>query len=775
MNDPAGQLGVDRFSEREVEILGLLAKRFTNREIAQRLFLSLGTVKWYNKQLYKKLGVNSRTQAAAKAREMGLLDKAAGIKGQTRASAGHNLPAQLTSFVGREREVSEITNLLEEARLVTLTGAGGCGKTRLALRVAEATAGNYRDGATFVPLATAGDPALVAKTIAHALGVIEQPNRPLEETLQSLLRPKEMLLLLDNFEHVLAAVSLVTDLLASAPELTILATSREALRLTGEREYLVPPLTLPGYGPVSLADELTDSEAVTLFVQRARAAVPHFALNDENAAAVADICRRLDGLPLAVELAAARLKLFSPVQLLARLESRLGLLTAGPRDLPARQRTLRATLEWSHNLLDESERRLFARLSVFSNGRSVEAVEAVCGPGLAGDPLTGLESLLNKSLIYRERGPGGAPRFLMLETIHEYARERLAGGDEAEQIRDRHLAFFLSLVEAMEPGFRRLDQLSLLDQTGAEMGNLRKAFEWAMATDQVDAAARLLSVIDYYLIYRDGLVEGYRWAKRIYSRIDQLSPPYRTRFLLAAARLAYMSGEIEQSHSFIQQGVILARQQGDRLNLAWLLVEIAPIVVEESEAPGVYEEAIHQYEEALSIFREFDHKPGIAMALNSLGNLVSYIGDYARAGEFFEASLVTCYATGEIYRQLRMLGNLSYVAYRQGEFKRARELAITSVRKGYESGMRPLSLVGLAALAGPLGKLGEPENAARLLGASAAALEGMGMPYQPGDQMEVALFLADIRAQLDEATFAAAWAEGQSLTLDEAFSLAFEA
>jgi non-specific serine/threonine protein kinase len=422
-----------------------------------------------------------------------------------------NLPAQPTPFIGREREVADVQQLLDTARLVTLTGPGGTGKTRLGLKVAESMAGNYTDGVTFVGLATISDPMLVPSTIAHELGVIEKPGQALGESLERYFSNRKALLMLDSFEHVLEVAPLVSDLIATAPQLTVLTTSREALHLSGEHEYPVPPLSVPDTEQGGSPSDLFAYESVALFVQRAQAASPSFRLTEENVPAVTHICARLDGLPLAIELAAARVKLFGPQGLLERLENRLGLLKGGARDLPARQRTLRDTIDWSYNLLDEDERQLFPRLAAFTGGRSLEAVEGVCGPGLSIDALDGLESLLNKSLLYQEEGPGGEPRFIMLETIHEYASERLVESGEEQGIRDRHLQYYLSMAEEMEPCYRRHGQLLLLERTEAELGNLRAALDWAMEKRKIEAAARLISSLDYFLYYMDRFVEGYRW------------------------------------------------------------------------------------------------------------------------------------------------------------------------------------------------------------------------------------------------------------------------
>jgi non-specific serine/threonine protein kinase len=694
-------------------------------------------------------------------------------------STSSNLPAQPTPFIGREQAVTDVRRLFDTARLVTLTGPGGTGKTRLSLQVAEAivrvmdesSAGIYADGVTFVGLATTTDPALIPGTIAHELGVVEQPGQPLVESLGRYFSNKQALLVLDNFEHVLEAAPLVSDLLSLAPQLSVLATSREALRLNGEHEYPVPPLSLPDPEQAGSVAELSDYESVALFVQRAQAAWPSFRLTEENAPAVATICARLDGLPLALELAAARVKLFGPQRLLDRLESRLRLLKGGARDLPARQRTLRDTIDWSYNLLDEDEQQLFSRLAVFTGGRSLEAVEVVCGPGLSIDALDGLESLLNKSLLYQEEGPGGEQRFVMLETIHEYASETLAETGEEKRIRDRHLRYYLSMAEEMEPGYRRHGQLFLLERTEAEMGNLRAAFNWAMESGEVEAAARMISAIDYFLSYEGYFVEAYCWFYRALDEMEQIPGEHQVRLLLGAVRMAYANGELSQSKQFCRKGLALARKLCDKRNEAWLLDQLTACFV---DRPEEYEEANRYGEAALAIFKELDHKPGIAHALNIVGELARAAGDYDHAGEAYEECLAIVSETGEIYRQNMMLGNLGFVAYEERDYKRARDLNASFLRQSYKIRSGQWALGGLATLAGPLGKLGEPEKGARLLGASNALMAGMGIDYQPGDLPEIAKYSADIMSQLDEATFEAAYAEGQAMTLEQAVAYALE-
>jgi predicted ATPase/class 3 adenylate cyclase len=373
----------------------------------------------------------------------------------------NNLPVQPTPLVGREQEVAQVCERLRspEVRLLTLTGPGGTGKTRVGLQAAAELLEEYEDGIFFVSLADVTDPDLLASTIAEALGVTEGGDQPPEELLKGYLRDREILLVLDNFEQVLEAAPLLDELLSTALHLKVLATSRAALRLYGEHEFPVPPLSLPDPKRPLPPESLTQYEAVRLFVERAKAVKPDFSVTNENAPAVAEICVRLDGLPLAIELAAARIRLLPPKAMLARLGSRLKLLTGGARNLPERQRTLRGAIEWSYGLLPPEERTLFARLSVFAGGRTLDAMEAICNPEGELDVLEGVQSLLEKSLIRQEEGPEGEPRFLMLETIHEYAREKLEESKEAEETKAAHAGYFLAMSEEAEPELKGPDQL----------------------------------------------------------------------------------------------------------------------------------------------------------------------------------------------------------------------------------------------------------------------------------------------------------------------------
>jgi len=434
-------MSANLLNEREQEILKRLSAGLSDQQIADELFLSLNTIKWYNRQIYSKLGVKNRTQAIARAKDLVLPDRASGVSTSPLPLARYNLPAQTLLFIGRSREIAEVKQLLGTSRLLTLTGTGGTGKTRLALRVAAEVAEMFADGVCFVDLAPLSDHTMVAKTIAGALGMLENPSDPLTDTLKRGLAQRELLLLIDNFEHVIEEAPLLSKLLAATSRLKVLVTSREPLRLAEEQEYQVPPLSLPG-AEVASVPRLMASEAGLLFVRRAQMTLPRFEVSEMTAPVIGQNCTRLDGLPLAIELAAARSKLFSPQALLERLRRRgenvpLRMLAGTSRDAPPRQRTLRDSIEWSYNLLAQNEKLLLARMAVFRGGCSLEAIESVCSEGLSIDVLDGLASLVDKNLVQQKETQSAEPRFVMLEMIHEYAGERLNASSEETTVRRR--------------------------------------------------------------------------------------------------------------------------------------------------------------------------------------------------------------------------------------------------------------------------------------------------------------------------------------------------
>jgi predicted ATPase/DNA-binding CsgD family transcriptional regulator len=471
---------VEALTERELEIINLISGGLSNRQIADQLVLSHGTVKWYNKQIYRKLGVHSRTHAVAQAKKAGLFDSEPEPPTRTDKVPVHNLPAQVTSFIGRAHEIQEIKDLLRTVRLLTLTGPGGSGKTRLALLTASDVLERFKDGVFFVNLAPIRDTNLLLSTIIRALGLREVPGQSLIESLKRNLHEKQLLLLLDNFEQIIEAAPQVAELLSSSPGLRVLVTSREALQIYGEQEYPVHPLSIPDLSRPESSQVLSQYESTELFYQRAKAVKPDFMITPENGPSIAEICVRLDGLPLAIELAAARSKFYSPEMIRSRLSNRLTTLSSGSRDVPARLQTLRGTLDWSYDLLDIGEQKLFERLSVFQGGRTVESTDAVCGPGLEIDVLDGLESLLNKNLLYQEQDSAGEPRFYLLETVHEYGCEKLEESGEVEVLKRRHAEYFANLAAQAENELFRDGQANWIERLRTEQDNLRAALNWSL-------------------------------------------------------------------------------------------------------------------------------------------------------------------------------------------------------------------------------------------------------------------------------------------------------
>jgi len=490
----------------------------TGRSVRNIAYLEGGTTLTPRKQtvelLANALGLEGRDYAAFKVatRHLPVPDR---THGERAGTPTHILPESLTSFVGREREIEAAGEVLlrEDVRLLTLTGAGGYGKTRLAVEMARRVVESFPDGVHFVSLAPVSDPTLVVPTIARSLGLVEMASQSILESLKGRLRDELVLLVLDNFEQVLEAAPNVADLIAACSQLRVLVTSRTPLRLSGEQEFPVSPLAVPGLERLPAPELLIANESVSLFVQRARGVLPDFELTVENTQSVAEICVRLDGLPLAIELAAVRIRLLSTQAMLSRLQGQLALLTGGARDLPARQRTMRATIEWSHELLVEEEKRLYRRLGVFAGGFTLVAAEAVCGDQGEPDVLDVLSGLVGSSLVQRAEEAEGESRFRMLETVREYAGERLEAGGEAEEMRRRHAVYFLALTEEAEPELRGARQVEWLARLEADHDNLRAALGWSLGGGDRELGLRLAGSLWFFWHTRGHWSDGRRWLE----------------------------------------------------------------------------------------------------------------------------------------------------------------------------------------------------------------------------------------------------------------------
>ena len=678
-----------------------------------------------------------------------------------------DLPAQANPFIGREAELAQIKAYLGNpvCRLLTLTGVGGSGKTRLALCAVSTVLDAFADGVYFVDLAPLSDYRLVAKTIAGVLGVVESPTELQLDTLKRVLAGRELLLVIDNFEHVIEAAPLIAELLVSAPHLRVLSTSREALRLSGEHEYLVPPLSVPSDNS---PDAVAKSEAGTLFVQRARMLLPQFEVTDDNAPAIAQICARLDGLPLAIELAAARCKLLPPQAMLTRLDSRLTTLTSGPRDAPPRQRTLRRTLDWSYQLLEDGEKRLIARLAVFQGGRSLEAIEAVCQPDLPVNVFDGLAALVDKNLIQQKEMPGGEPRFVMLETIYEYARERLAESGEAESIRRRYAEYFVALAERAEPELRLAEYHHWSQQLERELNNLRAVLGWSLGEGDVVLGLRLAGALSLFWWAYGYHMEGDAWIQPLLERLNEAPVSYHAKFLFSGGLVSIMRHDLATAKRLLMRALVISRALNDKYFTGWALIYLGFAMLTETE------EALQAAEEGLALFREIDHRPGIAQALNIVGNVAAGLGYYDRAQRAFDECLMVAQQTGETRQICHVFHNLAWLSLRRGNYERAGDAAYLSLDLALKMNNRLLILLSLTTLSGALASKRQSHRAVRLLGASEAALEEMGAFYQPIDQPEIDRVIASVRTQLDAAVFQTTWAEGRAMTLEQAVAYALE-
>jgi predicted ATPase len=585
----------------------------------------------------------------------------------------HNLPLTQSAFVGREHVMAEVKQALSSTQLLTLTGAGGCGKTRLAVEMARHLVDEYPDGVWMVQLASLAEGALVPSAVASVLGVREQPGLSFTETIVESLRSRRVLLVLDNCEHLIEdCARLVDTILRSCERVRVLATSREALGVTGEVNRVVPSLTVPDAYQRSDPESLARYESVRLFVGLARSRVSSFGLTEENAPAVAEVCRKLDGIPLAIELATARLGALSVGQISERLEDSLGFLTTGDRTRSPRQRTLRATLQWSYDLLSEPERELFGRLSVFAGGWTLAAAETMCdeGPVKAGEVVDLLSALVEKSLVVVEDSPSdaGGLRYRMLEPIRQYALERLTEGGGAEETRRQHAAYYLGLAEEARPKLRAAAQVEWLQRLDRENGNLRAALSWAISTGEMTIAAWLGWALWAFWWIRNHQMEGRRWMEMILPRRDELSPWLRTRALIATEAMAYGQGDGEAVVRYAGELAEFSREAGgDALADAFVHGGLGLVAT----VRGDLEAATEHLQKALPLFREADEEGLAAQSHTWLGTILLLQGDHAGARQRFEEGLALGRSMGDRMCVHNALFNLAQLSLAGGDYEAA--------------------------------------------------------------------------------------------------------
>ena len=728
----------------------------------------------------------------------------------------NNLPVQLTSFIGRAYEIVQVQKLLKENRMVTLTGVGGCGKTRLALQVGAEVLDNFIDGVWLVELAALADPTLVPQAIASAVGIREEPNRELLESLLDYLEPKELLIIFDNCEHMTGACAEIAErVLQQCPNLRLMATSREALRVGGETVWRGPSLSMPEAEQMPAIDRLAQYEAVELFSERANVVKPGFEVNEENGESVNWICRRLDGMPLAIELAAARVRVLPPEQIARRLDDRFRLLTGGRRTSLERQRTLEAAVGWSYTLLEEDERELFRRLSVFTGNFSLEAAEAICTDDSLEERqvLDLISELVEKSLIVAEEQNTQRGRYQLYETLRAYAWERLVEDGRAEKMLQRHFDYYLEFVKTAEGLLEGVEQTEWLERLEEEQDNLRAAIEWGLESESdshtvsvlqmVGALGRFWGVRGYWTEGREMLdrtlkqgahaplelqAKAMRWSgglalrqgefergKTLSEKSLQMSRKANDQQGVAGSLnnlgiMAREQGNYEEARAFLEESLTIRRKIGDKWGISNSLNNLGVFAQSEND----YDKARAYQEESISISREIGDKRTISLSLNNLGILASSQNDANAARRFWEESLQIKQEIGDKYGISMTLQNLGVVATDQGDYEAAQGFYQQSLSIRRELGNTrgiAFSLEGAAKVA--LAQ-GQTERAARLYGSAEALRSTIETPLSPADRHLYDHDICTIQNSLDDNTFASAWAEGQSMGLNEAISYALD-
>jgi predicted ATPase len=690
----------------------------------------------------------------------------------------NNLPVQLTSFIGREREMTEVKRLLGTTHLLTLTGTGGTGKTRLSLQVAADLLENFSDGVWLVELATLTQPDVLADTVAAVLGVREDPERPLQTTLLNYLRNKSLLLILDNCEHLVAAVARLADtLLRACPHLRIMASSREAFGIAGETSWAVPPLSLPEFSrdrvlSAELIEALSQYEAVRLFVDRAMAVQPSFAITNDNAPAVAQICWRLDGIPLAIELAAARVKVLTLDQISQRLDDSFRLLTGGSRTALPRQQTLRAMIDWSYDLLGEPEKKLLRRLSVFVRGRTLEAVEVVCsGDGVEPwEVLDLLSQLVDKSLVTREVESGGVARYYTLESVWQYGRMRLEEAGELARVRDRHLEYFLRLAEEAEKHLYGPRQVDWLEKLEFERLNFRFALEWSLESEHgAVAGLRLSGALSRFWEVRSHLKQAREYYRQVLSRPQaSVRSGERAKALTGAGRLAWCQDDNSAARAYFTDAIEIWRELGDQLRAGLVMGFLG--FVERSE--GEAERARLLFEDCVDLASRLNDRQLRAIAQSGRGSLAADDGDLKLARELKQESLDLYRGVGDIYIESLLSWSISRVVTALGDYATARSLLEGCVSINRRLGNQWALLYFIEGFGDVAVGEGKPALAARLYGSAEVMREKLGLSMPPADRVAYDRAVQSMRDSLGQEAFQIAWNEGRGMKVEQTLACA---
>jgi predicted ATPase len=727
----------------------------------------------------------------------------------------NNLPIQLTSFIGRERELAEAKKRLASARLLTLIGSGGTGKTRLSLQIGAELLPTFADGVWLAELAPLADASLITQTIASVLGLHEQLGMSLNELLIDFLRAKYLLLILDNCEHLVEACAQLADqLLHACANIKVVASSREALGISGETVYRVPSLSLPN-ADEGTREALTRSESAQLFIERAMAANPKFNLSDKNASFVTQICRRLDGIPLALELAAARVTVFSAEQIASRLDDRFRLLTEGSRTALPRQQTLRALIDWSYDILSDQERALLQRLSVFAGGWTFEAADAICSKH---DVLNLLTQLVNKSLVIFD-DEGSEPRYRMLETVRQYARDKLLEMGESEEARNAHLNFFFQLTERAAPELQPLQDLSVITSLEAEHDNLRAALEWGLEKN-IEAALRMVWNLYLFWLLRGLEAEGRQWATAVLAKADTLpglkgeagrkQKALRGYALGALAHVMWSQGDNSHAAAITDQALALARELGDHYLLSFTLnnqISGKVVVGDSANIESLAEESmaaaresgnqlILGYALAMSgitiILTNEDRNLGYqrveqgekillsesrwmyTMSVLGLALVAKYRGDYSEARRRFAICDPIFREVGDMHGVNMVRSELAHLERYEGHYQEAKAMYQESIVEWKRIGHRAAIAHQLECFAS-IAKIEEQgQRAARLFGAAESLREKIDIPMTAMEHVEYEREISDLKAGMDEKVFESSWAEGRDMTMEQAIDFALE-
>jgi predicted ATPase/DNA-binding CsgD family transcriptional regulator len=753
---------VSHLTPRELDILRLLAEGLSNRTIADRLVLSLGTIKWYNRQIYNKLGVNSRQEAVVVARQTGILP-------DPRLKLLHNLPAQVSPFIGRQQEQRDLVQRLldPDNRLVTIVGSGGIGKTRLALEVAGHLAmaekmQAFSDGIYFIDLAPVNNADSLITAIADALNYHFHPDgRSPKQQLLDFLRNKHLLLILDNFEHMLNSATLVLRILQAAPDISILVTSRERLNLSGETIFRLVGMDYPTKKSVR---DIRDYEAARLFAQSAQRVRHDFTLEQDDLPHLARICRLVQGVPLALILAATWVEILSLGEIDQQITQSIDFLASEQRDLPRRLRSMRAVFDHSWNLMEKSETDIFMKLCVFRDGFTREASQVV-----AGADVRILINLANKSLVQHNIDTG---RYRIHELLRQYAAQRLQASGQWESIQRRHSEFYVQLAERAEPELRLAEQEQWFHILESEHNNLRAAMGWAFDSSSGVAGLRIAVALRDFWFYAGYHVEAQQWYELALEHTTHQEPILYGKVLLALGLILWARHQMEECRQTWENALSVFREAGERRYAAWALGLLG------GSKSGLdrtgYHSDIERIESAIATLREVDDQPGVAQMLNILGNVHRIPHNYRQAKAAYRACLETVRRTGEKRRKCIILNNLALVAYAERAHAQAQAFSLEGGTLAREIGFEVCLAYCLHVLAGTLAISGHAQEAARMIGAVDGYLEAQGISFPPNDQHYHDHILDDVHQQLDDKTFQASWNEGVLVSLEHSLDIVLQ-